>query len=205
MAPRPEVGSAAEELYASLGPWAWKDTEDERYQALDFSEALVGGNRLQDLEDIIRDTDVGPGWSPVMDVDRAPLAWLGWLAQFAGVRTRNGLSESDQRQRIRNTDGMKRGSPGAMRAAAQQYLTGTKYVLLLERSSSAWTLSVRTRIDETPDTAAVLAALMEQKPAGIILDYATIAGQSYQDVKDGFANYAAVNAAYANYAEMREG
>lgn len=70
----------------------------------------------------MRDSAAGPGWSPVLDVDRAPVEWLGWLAQFAGVRLRPGLAAPEQRARIKNTDGHRRGSSPALRAAARQHL-----------------------------------------------------------------------------------
>jgi hypothetical protein len=86
-----------------------------------------------------------------------------------------------------------------MKAAAQLLLTGNKTVVVQERVGDAWHFSVRTRTGETPSSAAVLAALQAQKPAGLILDYATFTGILYQETTAAFASYTATQAAKATY------
>lgn len=204
MAIRPTVGTAAEEAYESMGPWAEQDTLDERYDLLGYLEGVFGGSRLQDLIDIVRDGPNGePGWSSVLDLERAPSEWLPWLAQLGGARVLPGLDDAGQRARIAGTDGMKRGSPGALRAAAQQYLTGNKYVILNERlGGNAWQLGIRSLDSETPDPALVLNAINEQKPAGIVLSYATVPGQTYDALATAFDTYTDMEAAYATYSAL---
>lgn len=205
--PRPVVSDTAEELYASLGPWQRRDTAigeaTDEWRLLELCEGLAGG--LQGVEDIIRDTDDGPGWSIVMDADRAPVDWLPWLGQFVGVRLPPGLSEAEQRARIKNTDGFQRGTPEALKAAARSYLTGSQSVFFIERYGSPYRLQVATLIAETPDPAVVERALLEQKPAGIVLTYATVAGHDYATLAATHVSYASLPGAYPTYADMAIG
>jgi hypothetical protein len=200
--PRPVVSQEAEDLYAGLGPWSKADTDNAFWYLLDLCEAVAG--RLTPIEAVIRDdpnTD-DPGWSIVMDVDRAPPEWLAWLAQFAGVRLLPGLSDADQRTRIKNTDGFKRGTPTAIVTAVQAYLTGGKTVYLTERAGSAYRLTVATKAAETPNTAAVAAAALQQKPAGIVMTVTTVAGGDYATVRDTHSDYTDVKNTYATYSEV---
>lgn len=206
MPDRPDdTRSYAERFYAELEP-------------LQYSEPLTGwallyyvsaiGEMFQDVKDlagdVVVDGEVVPGWSVVVDLDRTPNKALGWLAQFVGVTLRPGLGDTDQRAWIRSTDGWRRGTRASMVGALRPYLSGTRTVLFRERyPDSAYKLMVVTRWGETPDPAAALSALLTQKPAGIVLDYHTINGRDYQEVKDDNANYTAARTAYANYDVMR--
>lgn len=208
MATRPIVSPITEVLYDQLGPWARRDTESESWQLLELCESV--GQLLQPIEDLIRDTDEGPGWSPILDLNRAPNDWLGYLAQYVGVRLRAGLDDGAQRLRIRGTGGFNRGSSSALRDAARQYLIGpdgtpeSAYVLVNERiGGNAYQLGIITKTSETPDQDLVLAALKEQKPAGIILSYAVVEGQTYLTLRIGYDTYGDVKAAYSTYGALR--
>lgn len=190
--------------------WTWSSTPgnsisanaDKSFPLLTLCEAIAG--RLTQIEDVIRDDSItdDPGWSIVMDVDRAPSEWLGWLAQFAGVRLPSGLSDADQRIRIKNTDGFKRGTPTAIVAAVQPFLTGTKTVYLVERHGSAYRLTVATKAAETPSIAAVTAAVLTQKPAGIVLAVTTVLGNDYTTLRDTHTSYTDVKNTFTDYAEV---
>src|SRR5688572_15738151 len=125
--PRPIVSQAAEDLYAILSPLAYAD-ESNDWALLNFCEAFIG--LLQQVLDYTAD----PPWSSIVDIDRADLKALPWLAQMVGVQAppRDSATESDEaytermREYIRSTPGFYRGSPDAIRAAAALYLTGTK-------------------------------------------------------------------------------
>lgn len=200
MAIRPVVGSAAEELYGALGPWAEEDTASARFELLTFCEAIMG--RLQPVEDVARDSDAGPGWSSIMDVNRAPAAYLDWLAQFAGVRMTPGLLEEGKRSRIRSTDGFRRGSPAAIRAAPAPFLTGNKVVFVTERQGSAYRFAVATIDTETPNPAAVERALRDQKPAGLIMTYSVITQGTYLQLRDTHASYGVLKTVYPQYTDV---
>lgn len=202
---RPEVTIVAEELYASLGPWYDMAVEHEAHEHFHLLEMCDStGRLLQPVEDIVRDSDTHPGWGVVMDPDNAPIDWLPWLAQFAGKRIRLGLPEAEQRARIRDTDGFDRGTPRALEAAAKQYLTGTKYALIQERfGGNAWRVNVVTLESETPDPGAVLAALMEQKPAGIILTHNAVTGGDFNTVTNTWPSFDYVVTVFLDFDELR--
>lgn len=197
---RPVVTAATEDLYSRLGPWKVADEQTGAWELLILCESI--GQLLQPIEYIIRDTDSRPGWSKVLDPDLAPIAWLGWMAQFHGVRLLLGLAEAEQRARVKSTDGFQRGTPGAIVGAAQQYLTGTKTVYLVERHGSAYRLTVTTVNSETPTPALVAEAIGEQKPAGIVMVHALVTGANYNALRDTHADYNEVKALYSTYNEV---
>lgn len=197
------ISEFGQEFYDALGAWARADLED--YPAGDgplriWCEAI--GGRFQDVEDIIRDRPTGPGWSSVMDVDNAPVGWLGWLAQFIGVRLLPGLAEAEQRARIKSTDGFKRGTPRAMVAAAQQYLTGAKTVYLIERHGSAYRATLATKVSETPTPSLIPPAVQAQKPGGIVLAIQLVTGADYDSYRDTHASYNTAMPNWATYTAM---
>jgi len=158
------------------------------------------------VEDWVRDTPDGPGWSLLLDAERCPPEALDWLAQFVGVRIPQGMSDDDARHRIESTDGFRRGTVAALQNAAWQTLTGKRSVFLSERDGDpadspdyAYHLTVVTYASETPDPAATLSALLAQKPGGLVLQYVTAVGQLYSQVRDRFATYADLKAGYPNY------
>jgi len=97
-------------------------------------------------------------WSNLLNIDKTPYKALPWLGQLVGVSTPSPLTgestidhEVRIRSLVRDTPGFRRGSPTAMRGAIQPYLTGTKTVILRERSGgAAYQLQVLTRRSETP-------------------------------------------------------
>jgi hypothetical protein len=119
--------------------------------------------------------DDSDGWAILLDVDRCPAKALPYLGQLIGVTVPIGMADSDARALIRDRPQWRRGTPARLVEVAQATLTGTKFVNLLERSASAapsdpaYGLTVVTRTPETPNPAATLAALLQAKPAGIVL------------------------------------
>lgn len=198
---RPAVGSYAERLYTDLAPFAYAD-ESLGWPLLSMLGAI--GDPFQLVSDLASDSDDGPGWSALLDVDRAPAAALPWLAQFVGVRLRAGLTPEAQRDLVRRGAGHRRGSPAAMAAAAQEFLTGEKRVRIYERDGSAYRLTVVTYTAETPEPAAVEAALRAQKPAGLVLVYEVRPGQDWQSVKDHNATWQTVKDNYATWEGVRD-
>lgn len=201
---QPDLGTFGQDLYDALEPMAWED-EQLGWPLAYFSEGM--GVMFQEVEDYARDGLLGPGWSIIVDLDRALPKGLPWLAQFVGVVTDPSLDDTTQRDRIRNAAGWRRGTKASMIAAAQAFLTGTKVVLFRERDTSAYHLQVRTYASQTPDSTRVLNALLSQKPAGIVLDYATITGQDYLQLRSRHSNtntYTQTKADYATYGGVRE-
>ena len=109
----------AERLYGMLAPLAARDSEVE-WSLLKLCNAI--GVPFQLVEDLVRDTEDGVGWSALLDLDRCPDEALPWLAQFVGVRVLPSSTPEQQRARIASTDGFKRGTRDAMIGAAQATL-----------------------------------------------------------------------------------
>jgi hypothetical protein len=196
---RPVVDALAERLYADLTPLAYADAANG-WPLLTLCGAL--GQLIQPVDDLARDTTAGPGWSELLDVTRTPADALPWLAQFVGVRLDPALTESAQRTQIQEETGMKRGTPAAMRAAAQKLLTGSKTVVFLERYPDPYSLTVITYTSETPDAAAVEAALRAAKPAGLILTYASVTGQLWLQVVASYAHWSNVISTFATWQDV---
>jgi hypothetical protein len=199
----------AARLYAMLEPLAQQDG-NAGWSLLIFCNAI--GVMFQQIETLVRDTADGPGWSSLLDLDRCESDALGWLGQFVGVRIPPALDDAQQRAWIASTDGFRRGTVAAMISAAKATLTGTQTVLFRERSGGpttapayAYYLTLNTYTSETPNAAATHAALLAQKPAGIVLIYAAVSASSYSAVALGHASYTALEAAYSTYAALRAG
>ena len=199
--PQPPAGlspeSFAERLYLSLAPLALSDDQNG-WSLLILINAI--GQMFQELDVYMRDGPDGPGWSALMDVNRCPPEALGWLGQFVGVRLLPDTTTDEQRERIKSTDGFRRGTPEAIRAAAQATLTGTQTVVITERDGDPYVLTVTTLATETPNVAATRTAALSQKPAGLVMNFSGGAStQTYAQLKSRQPTYAAMKAAYKTY------
>jgi hypothetical protein len=199
LAPQP----FGQRLYGMLAPLAQYDPS-YGWSLLIFVNAATLA--YEQVEAWVRDTPDGPGWSLLLDVNRCPPEALPWLAQLVGVRLLASDDDATDRERITATDGFNRGTPAAIKAAAQATLTGNRSVFVTERAHDpadtpnyAYYLAVQTYAGQTPNPAATLTALQLQTPAGIILTYTCTTGQIYSQVVTGHATYAALKAAYPTY------
>lgn len=183
------------------------------YAEADTGDALTTflgalGLPFELVETWASDTDTDIGWSLLVDVDRAPVEALPWLAQIVGLQLPQGLTEAAQRQLIRDTPNWKRGTVGAMAGAPAPYLTGNKTVILRERydgssNDAPYYMQIITYASETPDPVASEAAIRAQKPAGIILTYTVAAGQDLQQLKNNYATLQLVKDHYATLAGIK--
>ncbi len=162
-APTEPAISVGDELYERVQPLAYAD-QRLGYPLRALCRAI--GRMAQPIEDLARDTDEGPGWSAVVDVDRCPDRLLFLPAWLTGTRYTRGLSPAALRQAIRDRDHLDRGTPPAITRAAQRHLTGTRTVVLIERDGSPYHTTIVTRPAETPDAAGLRHAVLAQKPAG---------------------------------------
>ncbi len=136
----------------------------------------------------------GPQTSHLVDPAEADAEWLPWLAQLVGARLRGGLTEADRRASIANAvGGWQAGTRAGIVAAAQQALTGPRYVTLANHhGGDPFAIGVTTLAPETASPAAVLAAVQEAnaKPAGIVLTHTYYA-----------ASWATIEAEYPTWAD----
>lgn len=194
MPSRPEVASVTEEVYSGLTTWARADLDV--WDLLVYVDTMM--RQLQPIVDLVRDTETHPGWSRLLDLDAAPSEALPWLAQFVGVTPLQGLSDEAQRIRVREAAGWRRGSPSAIKAAAKQFLTGTRLVEVYERDGSPWRFRVRTYLAETPDARAVFDAIQALKPAGLVFVHEVQAGVAIDDVTGDIGGYAQSIESFSN-------
>jgi hypothetical protein len=160
---RPAVSPLAEQVYGQLWPLTGQD------ETLGWALLLlvaVCAHPFAQVDALVGDTDQGPGWSPLFDIDRSPD--LDYTAGLVGDRSPEGLTDDQRRDHIRDVGGLRRGMPESLKAAAALHLTGAKTVTLYERDGNAWWDTLITRTAETPDPAAVVAAVNDPtvKPAG---------------------------------------
>lgn len=196
----PELTPWGQRLRERTAPLAPEDSQHGDAHAYLAGALAIALERVAE----IYDPEDGPPGSPLVDVDRCPDWALPWLAQLVGVTIPAGVTDPEQvRAGIRDVAGWKRGTPAALRAAAGFYLTGSKTVIFRERDPSGsdppYTLEVVTRVGETPDPAAVQAALEAAKPAGLVLTYRTVAGWDYQEMTDEGGPYSALPAKFPSY------
>jgi hypothetical protein len=169
------------------------------------------------VDELVRDTDTGVGWSAILDGNRCPVWALPWLAQWVGVRLTEGFDESYARSAILHPSGYHRGSVDAIVSEVKQTLTFVPpatepTVLVLERQAGAWSstddpyhYTIATYIDETPDGPATLAAAMRQKPAGLLISVISITRRTFLSVEAQYATFALAEAAYATFAAAEAG
>lgn len=188
----------AAEVYAKLEPYAEQD-QANGWALRSIVEAMT--KMYVDVDELVRDSLTGdPGWSALFDATRCPPEGLTWLAQLLGCSIQQGDGLDVTRDKILGAEsGIRRGSLVTMKRAAARLLTGNKTIVVSERTSDAWHFSIRTRTSETPSSAAVLAALNAEKPAGLIMDYATFTGILYLESLANQATYTLSTAAKATY------
>lgn len=176
--------SVADQIKESLGPFIRIDESGDLAAFIDSItepiEAIYGivGEEAQDY-----------GWSVVLDPDTCPDSALDWLAQFEGVEVTEEMTSAQKRLAIKAREGAARGRPATMVARVGRTLTGSRRVVIREREGGAYQLYVRTLASETPDPDLTLAAILAQKPAGIVLDYETVTEGTYTDLLADYATY----------------
>lgn len=197
--------SFTQDVLDSLAPMLY--AESQTGNAL---TAYIGGlcSVFELVEEWASDTSEHIGWSLILDVDRCPNEALPWLAQIVGLTLPPGLIPADQRQQIKDVANWKRGTLNAIKAAPAPYLIGNKTVIVRERyngttQDAPYYIEVITYQAETPNPAAVEAAIRAQKAAGVILTYVNAIGQDWQSVKDHYATWQDVKNHYPTWADVK--
>lgn len=209
--PRPVVGSFAEDLYAALEPVSYADPTTG-WPLLLFCGAL--GTLMQKVEDYVRDSPNGPGWTQLMDIDRVPREAIPYLAQYVGVQIpSSGLTEQQERDRTKGVGGWNRGTPAALIEQIKPHLTGAQRVLLRERSDPAnsgdrpYHFTVVTYTSQTPDPAAVVAAIADRhtgKPAGLQFTHLVLTGQEWRSIYENYATWRGVMDNFPTWRDVAE-
>jgi hypothetical protein len=191
----PAVSPLAEQVYAEL--WPLQPGDEDRGWALLLLVGLLA-QPFAEVDELVTD-----GWSILFDVDRTPGKWLDRPASMIGARPPEGLTDDQRREHIKNVGGPQRGMPAAIVAAARAQLIGEQRVTFLERDGNAWWDTLITYTSETPDPAAVVAAITDPavKPAGRKLTHRVEAGWSVAEFEHAFATLT-VSDFEANFASV---
>jgi hypothetical protein len=143
------IGSSTQRMYDALQPVAKTDA-DQSWALLIFMDAI--GREFQDVANLVEDDDYGvPGWSILLDPNRAPDEGLLWLAQLTGTKLKPAATPDAWRQQIRDHDNWDRGTVASIIKAIRNSggLTGNQSVIIRERDTSAYHFSVLTYPNET--------------------------------------------------------
>lgn len=199
----PAVSEATADLYEALEPFAALDSDATGWALLNLCAAICS-TPIDQIHGYVTDTDDRPGWGIVLDPTDAPDEVLDWLAQFVGTVLTPSMDTAAKRAAILLPRGFRRGTPEALEQAVAATLTGPQTVLVDERwTGDAYKLRVRTLASETPDEPATLAAVISQKPIGIVLTYLRITGQDWGDLQLDHASWTAKMSDYATWLEAR--
>jgi hypothetical protein len=148
--PLPAMSILASDVYFQLALLV-PDDESNGYPFAHYIAAMMGPGA--EVESWARDTDDGPGWGILLDLDRCPTIALPWLSQCKGVVIPSGMDSSLWRDWIRTAEGLGRGTTAALIVAGQRHLTGTKSVRVIERAGpSVYDYTVIVRPGEVPET-----------------------------------------------------
>lgn len=178
----PVVHRETADQYQALGAGLrYGDGDANGWALLHFIDSWA--HLLAAISDLVSDSDAGPGWSLLFDVDRCPRAWLPILGVFAGVFIPDSLPDADARARIRQSSAEYSGTVGAFKQAVRESLTGTKTVTVKERDGSPRRLTAQTYTVETPDPAFTALKAELQTPAWIQLAFGTVPGPTWDLVK----------------------
>jgi hypothetical protein len=146
-------------------------------------------------------------WMLLPEPYKCPADWLPVLAQWAGVRRPDSMSEQALRDLIGpHAPGMWRGTKAAMIAAVKRFYqedTPSEAIYFEERADgNPYLLRVFTYSTWEHDPQLVQQALLHAKPAGLNLQYEVREGQTYNMLFDRVATYDELFDMYATYDEV---
>lgn len=148
-------------LYGRL-PEAFRDADVDLELRRYLLTVLGDADELDALVDALLEGDLA-------DPLQARPEWLEWLAQFVGVQLPTDATLEARRQRIADAAGFLSGTPRDIEAAARTVLIGTRSANVTPvLNGDEFLIGLRTLASETPDPAAVLAAIDAAgvRPAG---------------------------------------
>lgn len=193
--------STGETLYDGTRPAAFADPETGGAWAK-LCDALA--QLLDPIAQVTRPDDSSAPWVVLASPDRCPADWLPVLAQWAGIRRPDVMSEADLRELIATGGpGMWRGTRANMIAAARRFLPPgmADYLLYFEERADGdpYALRVFTYEFVEHDPALVRAALSAAKPAGLTLDYEVRQGQAWFMLAEKMDSWADVTTGYESW------
>lgn len=171
------MSAFADRVISAIGPGM---AERAGPLLLPIVEALTAAAAA--VDDLLTVPEAPLASAPLTDAATTP--YPHWLGQAAGLSVPPSLSVAAARAYITARGVSRRGTPGALIAAARSALTGgAGIVRLAERvGGDAYAATITTYASQTPDPAAVLAAATQEKPVGLVLTHVVLPGQTWGDV-----------------------
>ncbi len=175
------------------------------YQLQRLCEALCAP--MQPAWEVLRErADGTPPYGILFDVDRCPVELLPFLAMHVGARLTPDMDEAQRREEIRQPTTWRRGQTETLKVAIRKTLDpeSSQRVIVRERTPDAAGLYVRTLIDETPSEAVTLAVILENKVAGLVLDYEAIDGVTWADIAASYEDWGEIEGTFGDWADLAD-
>jgi hypothetical protein len=154
-----QIDSVAQRLWDALEPMARADAANG-WGLLAYLDTI--GQMFQPVADLAEDDVNGiPGWSRILDIDRADDDGLPWLSQLLGIQLVGGRTADQWRQDIRDRRNWERGTVRSFVDAARPYLTGSRTVIVRERDVTPYHVTVVTYAHETNEDTIYYSDILE--------------------------------------------
>jgi hypothetical protein len=193
--------SVETDLIEVMGPWMTDD----------FMAWLGAiGSMFAPIELYAADQPDGtPGWAILFDPDTAPDEALDYLAQYVGERFPAGTVADDKRVLIKTQPNMNRGQPASIARAVQKWLTGSRRVLILERTYPDGTpdpngdhFIVYTNTADTPYPNLAAQEVQAQCPFDMIAHYEAISAPTWAALEAVYGpTWTAIQSAFTTWSD----
>jgi hypothetical protein len=157
------------------------------------------------IADVTRPRDNSGRWTVLASPSRIPNAWLPVLAQWAGVRRADAMTNDELRDLIGPTaPGLWRGTRAGILAAVRRFLPEGASLYWEEfADGDPYQFRVFTFNTDAETEALIRDVLAHAKPAGLFpFEYEVRVGQTWGMLNRRKASWADVRASYANWAEV---
>lgn len=198
------------DLFAAVGPMTWAD------ESLGWPLARYlssNGLMLDEIAKLVRtDADGNDGWTAFASPQRCPDDFLYTLAVWAGVTYPRRMPKSDLRNLIGpHSPALWRGTRAGIIAAVRRFVNPGAPIYFEERAvtpdhpeGDAYYLRIFTYSDSTLDEAAIRQELLNNVPAGLIVNYEVRIGQTYAMLRERCATYQDMKDMYPTYDDVRK-
>lgn len=190
------MSASGDELYEWLGPIVqqYGDPDNALYV---YSQAF--GAMFEPIDVMIRDENNDPGWSQVLDLTRAQLAWLRWLGQWVGYFVPLTVTEGERTKIITRSAHRRGGIPILLEVVAEHLIPAGR-IIIRERDTSAHHITVYIYASDIATTAAAAeAAARSQKAAGLIMDFIVLTTENWTMLTANQASWNIVVSKFTNW------
>jgi hypothetical protein len=176
----PEMGNTGREMFDNTRAAAYADADNDFAWAKFLSSLSF---LLDPVADVTRPADGSERWTTLASPSRVPAQWLPVLAQWAGVRRPETMTDDELRDLIGPTaPGMWRGTRAGILAAVRRFLPEGAYLYWEEfADGDPYKFRVFTFNTDPATEALIRDALAHEKPAGLFpFEYEVRVGQTWR-------------------------